>query len=252
MRARAGARLLWALLLAAPLSVAAHPMGNFSISHYAAIQLEPAGIRVHYLVDLAEIPTFQTLQDAGLRPDLDDPAVRAYAARAGATLAEGLRVELDGRRLGLHVESTDVSFPPGAGGLPTLRLGAVYRAARPDETGSARPGHDADAFDNLLWALIRREGPLTKAALLAKARLTSDVAEAALGRLLADGRIEETSIEATSGYGAKSIIIPLGARAGWEAAIYDHFRALVKTIVRKLHEDTDGAAPSDRSIARSR
>jgi ABC-type nickel/cobalt efflux system permease component RcnA len=131
MRARGVARLLWALALAAPLSAAAHPMGNFSISHYAAIQVEPDGIRLHYLLDLAEIPTFQTLQDAALRPDPEDPAVRAYAARAVETLADGLLVELDGRRLALHVESSDVIFPPGAGGLPTLKLGAVYRAALP-------------------------------------------------------------------------------------------------------------------------
>jgi hypothetical protein len=34
-------------------------MGNFSISHYTAIQIEPGVIRLRYLVDLAEIPTFQ-------------------------------------------------------------------------------------------------------------------------------------------------------------------------------------------------
>ena len=135
MRARAVARLLWALALAAPLSAAAHPMGNFSISHYTAIQVEPDGIRLRYLLDLAEIPTFQTLQDAALRPDPEDPAVRAYAARAVETLVDGLLVELDGQRLVLRVESSDVIFPPGAGGLPTLKLGAVYRAALPAPEG---------------------------------------------------------------------------------------------------------------------
>jgi ABC-type nickel/cobalt efflux system permease component RcnA len=131
MRARGVARLLWALVLTAPQPAAAHPMGNFSISHYAAIQIEPDGIRLHYLLDLAEIPTFQTLQDAAIRPDPEDPAVRAYVARAVETLADGLLVELDGRRLALRVESSDVIFPLGAGGLPTLKLGAVYRVALP-------------------------------------------------------------------------------------------------------------------------
>lgn len=123
--------------------------------------------------------------------------------------------------------------------------GVVYRAATADETGAVRTGHDADALDNLLWALVRREGPLTKAALLAKARL-GDAAEAALERLLADGRIEENTVDGAPGYQAKSIVIPLGARAGFEAAVYDHFRALVKTIVCKLHQDADDARPDDR------
>jgi hypothetical protein len=124
--------------------------------------------------------------------------------------------------------------------------GVVYRAAKANETGGTRRGHDADALDNLLWALIRREGPLTEPALIAKAGLSDAIAGAALERLVADGRVEATAVEGTAGYQAKSIIIPLGARAGWEAGVYDHFRALVKTIVRKLHEDTDGAAPNDR------
>jgi ABC-type nickel/cobalt efflux system permease component RcnA len=106
-------------------------MGNFSISHYATLRVEPDGIRVRYLLDLAEIPTFQTLQDAAIRPDPEDSAVRAYAARAVETLADGLVVEVDGRRLRLRVESSDMLFPAGAGGLPTLKLGAVYRAALP-------------------------------------------------------------------------------------------------------------------------
>ena len=45
--------------LAAPLAATAHPLGNFTINRYSRI--EPSGNRVYvlYVLDLAEIPTFQ-------------------------------------------------------------------------------------------------------------------------------------------------------------------------------------------------
>ncbi len=124
-------RLLCALVLAIPAGVGAHPMGNFSISHYAAIRIEPDAVRLRYLVDLAEIPTFQALQESPLPLEPQHPAVQAYLARTVETLRDALTLELDGRRLALRVESRDLIFPPGAGGLPTLKIAAVYRATLP-------------------------------------------------------------------------------------------------------------------------
>ena len=39
----------------------AHPLGNFSVSHYAGIRVEQGAIELRYLIDMAEIPTFQEL-----------------------------------------------------------------------------------------------------------------------------------------------------------------------------------------------
>jgi nickel/cobalt exporter len=128
--------LLGALALAIPPGANAHPMGNFSISHYTAIQIEPGAIRLRYLVDLAEIPTFQALQESSLPTDPQHPLVQAYLARTLETLRDTLVLEVDGQRLALQAESSDLAFPLGAGGLPTLRIGAVYRAT-PSPVGSA-------------------------------------------------------------------------------------------------------------------
>src|SRR3989442_13290441 len=51
------------LLLCLPLAVSAHPMGNFSITHFSSLEIYPAFIRVSYVTDLAEIPTFEEMQD---------------------------------------------------------------------------------------------------------------------------------------------------------------------------------------------
>jgi ABC-type nickel/cobalt efflux system permease component RcnA len=119
--------LLAAVVLAAA-PAAAHPLGNFSISHYAAIEVEADAIQVRYLVDMAEIPTFQEIQDTGLVAQAAHPSIAPWLARMTETLRRGLRLEVDGRRLALAVTASEIIFPPGAGGLPTLKLGVVYRA----------------------------------------------------------------------------------------------------------------------------
>src|SRR5580704_16117906 len=134
---------LWAafaavgLLLSAPPS-SAHPMGNFSISHYAGIRIEPDFIELRYLIDMAEIPTFQEMQQAGIRAERDDPRVIAFVAAKAAAFAQGLQVTLNGHPRPLEVVSEDILFPPGAGNLPTMKFGFVYRAATRDACESAR------------------------------------------------------------------------------------------------------------------
>jgi ABC-type nickel/cobalt efflux system permease component RcnA len=122
------AMLITAESLAAPQLGSAHPLGNFSISHYTAIRIEPNAIVLRYLLDLAEIPTFQEIQDARIVPQAEHPSLAAYLAHKVEALQDGLILELNGRRLPLRAETSEVIFPPGAGGLPTLKLGILYRA----------------------------------------------------------------------------------------------------------------------------
>jgi ABC-type nickel/cobalt efflux system permease component RcnA len=124
--------------LANPLTSDAHPMGNFSISHYAGIRVEAGFIELQYLIDMAEIPTFQEMQDTGIVPQEGDPSLANYLAKKAELLAKGLTLELNGQPLKLQPISQNVIFPAGAGGLPTMKLGFVYRAAlRNISSGSA-------------------------------------------------------------------------------------------------------------------
>jgi nickel/cobalt exporter len=106
----------------------AHPLGNFSISHYTAIHIAREVIELRYIIDMAEIPTFQELQETKVVPQEGHPNLPAYASRRAEALREGLILEVNGRRLPLQSGASEVLFPSGAGGLPTLKLGAVYRA----------------------------------------------------------------------------------------------------------------------------
>ena len=70
---------------------------------------------VRYVLDLAEIPTYQARQDGV------DPAV--YAQR----IARGLHVTLDGRAVALRPVARALAFPRGVAGLHTMRLEVILR-----------------------------------------------------------------------------------------------------------------------------
>ena len=110
---------------------AAHPLGNFSISQYSALRVGQDSITLRYIVDMAEIPTFQEIQETGIIPNGDDPNTQAYLAKKILALRDGLSLEIGGQRLPLHADSKEIIFPAGAGGMPTLKIGVSYTARLP-------------------------------------------------------------------------------------------------------------------------
>lgn len=117
-----------ALLLGWPRTGTAHPMGNFSINHFSALEVHPTAVRVSYIIDMAEIPAFQEMQAHGLTAQPDTPNLAVYQQRKVQELQQGLSLQMGEQELPLTLRSSTVTFPPGAGGLPTLRISAVYEA----------------------------------------------------------------------------------------------------------------------------
>ena len=115
--------------LVTPYLGSAHPLGNFSISHYTAIHLESDAVVLRYIIDMAEIPTFQEIQEMQIVPQVGHASLPAYLAQRVDGLRSGLILELNGQRLPLSLEGNEVMFPPGAGDLPTLKLKMRLRAA---------------------------------------------------------------------------------------------------------------------------
>jgi ABC-type nickel/cobalt efflux system permease component RcnA len=102
----------------------AHPMGNFTISHYSELAIVPGELRLHYVLDMAEIPTVQERQkmDTDGNGKISRAESDAYLARAQRALPGGLRLRVNGARAPLTVRSATLAFSPGAGNLPTLKL----------------------------------------------------------------------------------------------------------------------------------
>ncbi|HEX5825342.1 MAG TPA: hypothetical protein VFY18_12870, partial [Candidatus Limnocylindrales bacterium] len=117
--------------LALPLVAMAHPLGNFTINHYAGITVSPAAIHLDVVIDMAEIPAFQERRtmDADGDGTVDDAEAGAGATADCAALVTSLSLTREGARLALAPDASAVSFPPGAGGLSTLRLECGFDAA---------------------------------------------------------------------------------------------------------------------------
>src|ERR1017187_6467438 len=118
------------ILVLAALSFAAtaHPMGNFSVNHYSRLYFHQSGLDLTYVLDLAEIPTFQLLGPATGQPSLD----RKTNEQAREWIAN-LALTEDGRKLPWHVKSIAATAADGAGGMPTLRI--VIAAEAPLQPG---------------------------------------------------------------------------------------------------------------------
>ncbi len=122
-RLAALASLIVGLLLAWAGAAGAHPLGNFTVNQYTGLRLLPDRVRVDYVLDMAEIPAFQTRQEIDADGDQKVSAAEAGSWRLASCprLAAGLVMHLDGQRLDLATTASRLSFPPGSGGLPTLQ-----------------------------------------------------------------------------------------------------------------------------------
>jgi Ni/Co efflux regulator RcnB len=67
-----------AAALAGPAAASAHPLGNFTVNHFARVEVAGDRLFVRYVLDLAEIPTYEARQRG-----VD---ANAYAERLGRGL----------------------------------------------------------------------------------------------------------------------------------------------------------------------
>jgi nickel/cobalt exporter len=113
-----------------PASAAAHPLGNFTINHYAGLTIAPDRVDIDVVIDMAEIPAFQERQTMDTDGDgsVADDEGATWAVGACASLVPKLDLRRDGTTLAVVAGASSVAFPPGAGGLSTLRLECSFSA----------------------------------------------------------------------------------------------------------------------------
>src|ERR1700694_4817812 len=118
-------RLSLSLLLGVALS--AHPMGNFSVNHYTRIAVGPRGADLLYVLDLAEIPTFQLLQQWKLERTSPQEELNQKAAAQARDWMHHLKITVNGRDVTPQFQSADLKIADGAGGVPIARVTARLR-----------------------------------------------------------------------------------------------------------------------------
>src|SRR5258706_2056555 len=91
----------------------AHPLGNFTINHYAGLQVNRDAITIDFVLDMAEIPAFQeiTIFDTNGNGQPDAAEADAYNAQKCKSLQPDLNLLLNNKPLALTLTSSSVEFP---------------------------------------------------------------------------------------------------------------------------------------------
>jgi hypothetical protein len=134
--------------------------------------------------------------------------------------------------------SSGLVYRAGRGDRAIYRAAAAADFARGDES-------TRNAWDWLVWLTVYRGGPLAQAQIEQQLRATTEQCRDALDRLLAEGRISGEGDGSERMYTSASLEIPLGQSHGWEAAVLDHFQAMVTAVVTKLREGAASARLGD-------
>jgi nickel/cobalt transporter (NicO) family protein len=144
-------------LVTLPEAASAHPLGNFTVNHLSQVRVSQDAVEVHYILDQAEIPTFQEIE----RFDRDGDGAISEAERGPvlqsklSEIEPDLRLTVDGRPVPLGTpRSSSLTYPPGQGGLSLARVEADFVAAIP--AGAHRVElHDGSYGDRVGWKAIQ-------------------------------------------------------------------------------------------------
>lgn len=108
----------------------AHPLGNFTINHYAGVQVAQDGVGIDYVLDMAEIPAFQEINhlDTNHNRKAEPVETVQYPDQKCQEVNSHLKLLINKQPLALSLIKSTVEFPPGVGGLSTLRLSCNFQA----------------------------------------------------------------------------------------------------------------------------
>lgn len=113
--------------------------------------------------------------------------------------------------------------------------GSLYRPVSDAELSELSRMSSDEGLDEMVWALIHHEGPLSQAQLQTRLTKTSKELAPCLRRLTGDGRVAAHGTTLSS----LNLMVSLDATSGWEAAVFDHLQAVVQTIGQRLQAGSD-------------
>ena len=102
----------------------AHPLGNFSVNHYMKFEVTGAGVEISYVIDLAEIPTFELLRQWGVERASPHEVLDSRAFAQARAWMSNLSFEVDDHPVTPVLRGADLVIADGAGSLPIVRISA--------------------------------------------------------------------------------------------------------------------------------
>jgi hypothetical protein len=121
----------------------------------------------------------------------------------------------------------------------------MYRAASDEEMGHAAALAPDLAALPVVWIAVYRGGPVSRRELGAQLPIESAILNETLDLLVTDGRVSRAGEGDDAEYSCQTCVMPVGESLGWEAAVFDHYQAMVMALCAKLEGGRASSLPSD-------
>lgn len=133
----------------------AHPLGNFTTNVHLGLLFTPGWLDLSLVVDMAEIPAFREKRAMDLDGDtiVSATEVEDYATEACDGFRPEIILRLETGVLAFESRGANLTFPPGQGGLDTLRIECRFGAALSENHGDLQVENQVYA-DRLGWSEI--------------------------------------------------------------------------------------------------
>jgi hypothetical protein len=128
-------------------------------------------------------------------------------------------------------------FRTGTGDLTS------YRAARADEL-PALPDQ-GEAVAQLVLVALNLHRPLTLSELAEQVAMDEQELSAIVAALVQDGRVQQRQDGAATRFWCEHVTIGFNDPNGWQAAVFDHYQAMVGALCHKLQLSLNRAAPDE-------
>lgn len=123
---------------------------------------------------------------------------------------------------------------------------AVYGITQERDLARALREQGRQALMPVVWVVVYRSGTgITQAALREQLAVEDEALADALRSLEAEGQVQRVGEGEGALYRAQTFVVPVDANHGWEAAVFDHFQAVVRAIGVKLRGGVARASASD-------
>jgi hypothetical protein len=123
---------------------------------------------------------------------------------------------------------------------------AAYGATTDHDQATLLRERSLETLTHLVWLALAEPPGKTRAELEQQFIDARELLDDALAQLLADGRAKLHGEADQARFFSPQVLIPVGSEAGWESAVFDHFRAVCAALVNKMRQG--GAAAAGRAL----
>jgi len=113
-------------LLALASSLGAHPLGNFSVSHYTRLEVSAQGVEVTYVLDLAEVPTYTLLREWKLDAKSPETELERKAGEQAQEWVKGLEFRAAGKPIAPQFVHAAIQVFGEADGQAVARIASTF------------------------------------------------------------------------------------------------------------------------------